>query len=99
MLKKRGQITVFIIIGLLVLLTYFVLTYYKKSTIEETELIMPELIPVQQFVETCTQNIAEEAIDLIGINGGYIYFPAWIENDHGSYLSTSPIKELKNPYW
>ena len=99
MLKKRGQITVFIIIGLLVLLTYFVLTYYKKSTIEEPELIMPELIPVQQFVETCTQNIAEEAIDLIGINGGYIYFPTWIENDPGSYISTSPIKDIKNPYW
>jgi len=97
--KKRGQITVFIIIGLIILLTYFLLSYYKKESIEETELIQPELIPVQQYVQTCTKNLAREAIEIIGINGGYIYFPAWIQNNPNSYLKLSPIDELKNPYW
>jgi len=98
-LKKRGQITVFIIIGLIVLLTYFTLSYYRKESIEETELIQPELIPVQQFVMTCTKTLAREAIDIIGINGGYIYFPQWIQNNPNSYLKLSPIEDLKNPYW
>lgn len=99
MLKKKSQITVFIIIGLIILLTYFLLSYYKKESIEERELIQPELIPVQQYVQTCTEDLAREAIEIIGINGGYIYFPAWIQNNPGSYLKLSPIDSLKNPYW
>jgi len=98
-MRKRGQITVFVIIGLIVLLTYFLLSYYKKESIEETELIMPELIPVQNYVIRCTENLAREAIDLVGLNGGYVYFPPWISNDASSYLQLSPIPELKNPYW
>ncbi len=97
--QKRGQITVFIIIGLIVLLTYFLLSYYKKETIEETEMIQPELIPVQQYVQSCTKNLAQEAMEIIGVNGGYIYFPYWIQNNPNSYLKLSPIDELKNPYW
>ena len=97
--KKRGQVTVFIIIGLLVLLTYFLLSYYKKETIEERELIEPEFIPVQEYVETCTKTLAREAVDIIGVNGGYIYFPRWIERNPRSYLQLSPIGEMKNPYW
>ena len=97
--KKRGQITVFIVIGLIVLLTYFLLSYYKKESIEERELIQPELIPVQEYVQTCTKGLAKEAIELIGLNGGYIYFPSWVENNPNSYLALSPIKDIKNPYW
>ncbi len=98
-LKKRGQITVFIIIGLIVLLTYILLSYYKTEKIEETELIIPELIPVQQYVIECTNSLAREAIEIIGLNGGYIYFPNWIQNNPNSYLKLSPIDSLKNPYW
>jgi len=98
-LKKRGQITVFIIIGLLVLLTYFTLSYYRSEKIEEVELILPELIPVQQYVMECTDNLAREAIEIIGINGGYIDFPRHIQTNPDSYLKHSPIDGLKNPYW
>jgi hypothetical protein len=97
--KKRGQVTVFIVIGIIVLLTYFTLSYYKRESIQETELIQPELIPVQQYVQSCTKTIAREAIDIIGLNGGYISFPHWIQNNPNSYLKLSPIQEFKNPYW
>jgi len=98
-IKKRGQITVFIIVGLIVLMTYFLLSQYRKESIEETEVIIPELIPVQQYVMTCTKTIGQEALDIIGLNGGYIYFPIRIENDASTYLQSSPIGDLKNPYW
>jgi len=97
--KKRGQITVFIIIGALVLLTYFLLSYYKTEKLEETKLIMPELIPVQQFVQACTEGLARKAIDIIGVNGGYITFPPWIANNPNSYLQLTPVEDLRNPYW
>jgi hypothetical protein len=97
--KKRGQITVFIIIGLLIIFTFFVLSYYKKESIEDTAIINPELVPVQDFVKTCTKTIAREAIEIIGVNGGYIDFPLWVRSNPNSYLQLSPIPELKNPYW
>jgi hypothetical protein len=97
--KKRGQVTLFIVIGIIILLTYFTLSYYKRESIPETELIQPELIPVQQYVQSCTKTIAREAIDIIGLNGGYISFPHWIQNNPNSYLQLSPIQEFKNPYW
>jgi len=97
--KKRGQITVFIIVGLLILLTYFLLSYYGKESIEERELINPEFIPVQEYVETCTKTIAREAIDIIGVNGGYITFPERVKSNPNSYLQLSPIDAMKNPYW
>ncbi|MEA2038172.1 MAG: hypothetical protein U9O94_11800 [Nanoarchaeota archaeon] len=97
--KKRGQITVFIIIGLIVLLTYLLLFHYRRESIEDTELIQPELIPVQQYVESCTKNLAREAINIIGLNGGYITFPGWIDNDPSTYLRLNPGDEFKNPYW
>ncbi|MBW2975390.1 hypothetical protein KY366_06745 [Candidatus Woesearchaeota archaeon] len=97
--KKRGQITVFIIIGLIILLTYILLSRYKTESLEEEELILPELIPVQQYVQTCTRNLAREAIVTMGRNGGYVDFPSWVQGDPNSYLKLSPNDELKNPYW
>lgn len=99
MTKKRGQITVFIIIGLVILLTYFLLMNYRKESIKEIDMIQPEFIPIQDYVTKCTENLAREAIDIIGINGGYIYFPPWVQTNPNSYLKQSPIDSLKNPYW
>ena len=98
-ISKRGQITIFIIIGILVLLTYFLLSYYRTEQIQDVEQILPELIPVQQYVMTCTDNIAREAIEIIGINGGYIEFPSFIQTNPNSYLKLSPIDSIKNPFW
>ena len=69
----------FIIIGLVILLTYFLLMNYRKESIKEIDMIQPEFIPIQDYVTKCTENLAREAIDIIGINGGYSYFPPWLK--------------------
>jgi len=98
-MKKRGQITAFIIIGLLLLITLLYFTFIREKSLHDVEEIMPELIPVQSYIHTCMSNIGEDAIETIGLNGGYIYFPTDIENNPNTYLSTSPTPKLKNPYW
>ncbi|MBW2989666.1 hypothetical protein KY358_05105 [Candidatus Woesearchaeota archaeon] len=97
--KKRGQVTVFIMIGLIILITYLALSHYKKEAIEEIEVIDPEMVPVQQYVQECTRNLASEAVELIGWNGGYIYFPPHVQVNPNSCLKLTPIDDLKNPYW
>ena len=73
MVKKRGQLTAFVVIGLFILLMVLVLSLIRRESIEETELINPELIPVQQYVETCSKELAKEALQIVGFNGGYLF--------------------------
>ncbi len=77
MLKKRGQISVFIIIGIIILLV-FGLAFYIKSRISRTEEIGPivekvptQLYPIKLFIEQCIDKTATDAITLIGESGGY----------------------------
>ncbi len=77
MLKKRGQISVFIIIGIIILLV-FGLTFYIKSRTSRTEEIGPivekvptQLYPIKLFIEQCIDKTATDAITLIGESGGY----------------------------
>ncbi len=77
MLKKRGQISVFIIIGIIILLV-FGLAFYIKSRASKTEEVEPivekiptELYPIKVFIEQCIDKTATDAIILIGESGGY----------------------------
>ena len=98
-IKKRGQITAFIIIGLVILLAIFIIVYSRRESIMKRELINPEMVPIQDYVDSCTEDLAREALEIIGLTGGYIYFPKRVKNNPRSYLSLSPVKELGNPYW
>lgn len=79
-MKKRGQVTVFLIVGILLLATFaavfWAMSYFQKETLEaETELpLAAGLKPqVSGFVESCLEEIATPGIYLLGIQGGVIY--------------------------
>ncbi|MFH1641926.1 MAG: hypothetical protein ABIC04_03420 [Nanoarchaeota archaeon] len=96
---KRGQITIFIIMGLVIMLAVSYFIFIREKSIIQLEQINPELLPVQSFIETCIINTGKEGLTTLGLNGGYIYFPPYIEENPDSYISRSPTPELKNPYW
>lgn len=73
--------------------------YFRYRIIEGAEIVEPEAIPVKNYVESCMDLIAKDGLTTLGLNGGYIEFPAEIENDPKSYLPSGPIVDLKNPYW
>lgn len=98
-MKKRGQITVFIILGLVLLLAIAYFGFIKEKALQDLEKINPELIPVQSYVEACIRNLGMEAVTTLGLNGGYIYFPPEIDNNPETYISRSPTPKYKNPYW
>jgi len=77
MLKKRGQISVFIIVGIIILLASG-LTFYiiaRVSRIDNVEPIIEDiptqLYPIKLFIEQCIDKTATDAITLIGESGGY----------------------------
>jgi len=94
--KRGGQVAVFFIIAVLVILFGAVFLHYKSLSTEE-EYIEPELVPVRDYVDGCLENVADTGISLLGITGGYIGVPARINNNPRAYLALGP--GLKNPYW
>ena len=75
-MNKKGQITLFIIIGIVLVivvgLTLFLVRSNKTGTIEEE---VSESATLKGFVENCIEEVAVPALYLQGLQGGYIYPP------------------------
>lgn len=77
--KKRGQATIFIILGLIILLTIGVIYYLKTQTTEaklgialQQDAASGDAVVVQQYVSACLNDISKRAVILLGQQGGYI---------------------------
>lgn len=79
-MHKRGQVTIFLIVGIL-LLAIFAGILYLTSTIqkerleleEESPLTLKLKQPLTSFVESCLRQTAVPGIYLLGLQGGIIY--------------------------
>ncbi|MEK6849567.1 MAG: hypothetical protein AABY01_03280, partial [Nanoarchaeota archaeon] len=73
---RRGQITVFIIIGVLVLLVVGGVLFANSQRVQEqsiprTEAVAEAAQPIQDFILACMSSTAKDAIKQIGDHGGY----------------------------
>ena len=69
-MKSKGQVTVFIIVGLAVLLIFGMIFYFVGKG---TEVEVPASAqPLKLYVESCLKSITHQGIQLLGIQGGYI---------------------------
>jgi hypothetical protein len=108
--SKRGQVTVFIIIGIVILFTfagimYFNQTFTKESILASADPIISDLPqtfqPIATYTEGCLNQIGKKGLLILGEQGGYIY-PDLI----GKYSAVNPtdsdginLEPLKVPYW
>jgi hypothetical protein len=102
--KKRGQVTLFIILGIVILLLIALfLAYQRQLAIFKPEpgvVVPPEVAPLKRFVENCVETTSEEGIRLIAANGGYIRFPDEINNNPFSAINSNPLfPDIKVPLW
>ncbi|MBU1974291.1 MAG: hypothetical protein KKH52_02750, partial [Nanoarchaeota archaeon] len=97
--NKKGQITVFIIIGIILLLALGLIIALKQEVIkfESEEAIPTEKGKVESFLTSCLLDLGEEALDQIGLQGGYIDVPLGIAEDPDRHLKLSPMHVV--PYW
>jgi len=79
-MEKRGQVTLFIIIGI-ILLIVFGLFYFIKSQVKHYEAVPEEGVAVYNFIEGCLKESAEKGIRILGEQGGYIYVPEEIKRN------------------
>ncbi|MFH1850612.1 MAG: hypothetical protein ABH879_10635 [archaeon] len=70
---KKGQVTVFIVVGLVLLLSVGLFFYIRETEIFSIGKSVPgEVLPVKRYAESCMQSIAEDGIFLLEMQGGYI---------------------------
>ena len=95
---KKGQITFFIIIGLVILFTVILLMYFLKptttaqigkATMQKTT--TSEKSSIKLYVESCLKETLNDGLIELGENGGYLYRPKdieleWTSKDIYSYL-------------
>lgn len=97
--QKKGQITIFIIIGILLLLVLLIVISIQKEivTFKTEELIPTEKGKVENFLTSCISKIGDDALFKMGVQGGYIRVPDEIASNDDLHLRTSPLTVV--PYW
>lgn len=100
--SKRGQVTLFIILAV-VIVTAVLVGYltYKDYQIKRQEKINLEIAAIKISVESCLETATIEALDFIGIHGGFYnikenflsYFDTYLPFYYSKGKKTMPSKE------
>lgn len=82
--NKSAQITIFIILGLIIIVSFIIIFLFFKPL----ELNIVDENNPQAFIESCTRESVEEAIDLLSKRGGDINSTGYIgyEGENIAYL-------------
>ncbi|MCX6711963.1 MAG: hypothetical protein NT139_02935 [Candidatus Woesearchaeota archaeon] len=109
---KRGAVTLFIIIGLLIVASIITIVYFrddianlfrKEQTI--TTVTVPKQIePIKNYIDSCIDEVSQDAIDRVSSQGGYINLPTdeipiSLANIFSSELQIFPRGTSKTIYW
>ena len=108
--SKRGQVTIFIIAGIIILFAFAGILYFTKSAVKERltaegEPVLAEVpgefAPIKEYTDTCISQIGRRGLRIAGEQGGYLY-PDLV----GEFSSTNPtdadgiyLEPAKVPYW
>ena len=110
-MQKGGQVTLFIIIGIFLVVVssgvFYVSQLIKQTAFEKEAIkaaVVPEqFIPVQQFITGCIESTLNEAITILGLQGGFISVPArpylYTKDKLLDHLEIFPGGSLRVPYW
>lgn len=74
-MAKRGQATIFVIVGI-VLLAVIILLFYLRGQLffgpVTTESLQDSLVPLEAHITACLQKAGDEPLKRIGLQGGYL---------------------------
>ena len=101
-INKRGQISIFILIGVVIVFAAFFFGYLQNQGLRqrvESNLFGTVVVPDQaqavvNYLDNCIYDIAGDGVNLMGFQGGYIN-PA--SKDIRGILKIDPVNSI--PYW
>ena len=102
--NKRGQIAIFVIIAIVLVVAILGFVFLERGSVEEkideqqdlAASVDVEVKPVYEFVQTCLEKYAVEGTDILGARGGYIYLPSDVETNNFFNDEFETIVELNN---
>jgi len=79
-MSRRGQITIFIILGIIILFLVALAIYLQSSSSKvrppvQQLVVDAEVEPIQSYVTDCLSAVSKDALIRLGQNGGYINIP------------------------
>ncbi len=97
--NKQGQVTLFIILGIVILLAVILLIALRSEifTFTPGELSPTKKGSVESLISACIEQLGNDALFQIGLQGGYLTVPSIIANDASSSLRVSPAHVV--PFW
>jgi hypothetical protein len=101
-MKKGGQVTLFVIIGLVILSATFIIFYIRSQI--EPQGPGGDKDPVQAYVEQCLLQVSEDALVRLGQQGGYVNLSSLDKTMAMHYPMESNMLSLFSdslfvPYW
>ena len=78
---KRGQIAIFLVVGIVIfiaIVAYIIIPSSIKNlntNVEESQNSQLSVISIQTYVQSCFQNTARDGVKLLGLQGGYYRRP------------------------
>ena len=108
-MQKRGQVTIFIVLGIVILVVVALLFMLRSDLVEQdfesemNSIIVPQqIMPVKEYFDFCLRDVTQEGLTLLGEQGGYIEMPEDIvprssNNVYSNSLELSPGSEVA--YW
>jgi hypothetical protein len=100
---KKGQITVFIILGILVVLAIVLAIYMQTEQvtipIEERVIVPTNIKHVYDHVVDCLEATTDQGLTIMGTQSGYIDVPQTILRNHLSRIALNPDADIVVPYW
>lgn len=106
-MRKRGQVTVFIVLGIVLVALAFLGVYFKDELAGlfgvERELVVPEQAKeIYEYVSSCIDTSFKDSISVLGLQGGYITIPPpdlpkSIVNPFSNSLEV--LRGFDVPYW
>jgi len=103
MRKKRAQVTIFIIVGIILLLSAVFVGYliYRQTAkpVEEAIIVPEDVKPVHEFITNCLYQTSKRGVSLIGQQGGFAYVPAIISNTYEARINLDKKGVFVIPFW
>ncbi len=109
MRKKRGQVTIFIILGIVLLFSTALIIFIRSQIAEvkppptpTLEKIPSELEPIRTYVSSCIEQTAADGLIKLGQQGGYLNTQSLTYNEFSPTEGEAigfPGTNIKMPYW
>ncbi|MDP7647224.1 MAG: hypothetical protein QGH82_04010, partial [Candidatus Woesearchaeota archaeon] len=100
---KQGQVTMYVLLGAIILLLLGTTVYYTRQVrvvpIEEQLDIPPDARPVYDIVSSCMEQLGRQAVLSLGLQGGYVEVPPALKKQPLGRISLDPYNEFVVPYW